>query len=346
MQSSDVPSKSAKVFGQSATGTYIRTVPQTTADPAAASFDIGFPPQTFTDEGAGGTPPDGRDFNGILNFLTAWARWQSAGAPIAYDPTFQASVSGYPMGAVVASAVTLGIFWISTVENNMTNPDAGGAGWRKHALAGGMIGYRVFTASATYTPTPGTQSVEVTAIGAGGAGGGTAGMPGSNFAAGGGGGSGGWAVSRLTTGFAGVAITIGTGGAPNTGGNGGNGGDTTFGGAVTGGGGGGGAFGVPASIGSCQVGGAGGAAGGGNLYLTTGDGGSPGIAFTNGNMVSGKGGSTPWGVGGISRPTTTAAGVDGRLGGGGGGGGIARSGAGAQAGGAGGGGLCIVKEFA
>lgn len=217
MQSSDVPSKSAKVFGQSATGTYIRTVPQTTADPAAASFDIGFPPQTFTDEGAGGTPPDGRDFNGILNFLTAWARWQSAGAPIAYDPTFQASIGGYPTGAVVASAVTLGIFWISTVENNTTNPDAGGAGWRKHALTGGMIGYRVFTASATYTPTPGTQSVEVTVVGGGGAGGGTSPMGAGQFGAGGGGGSGAWAVSFLTTGFSGAAIVIGTPGGGVTG---------------------------------------------------------------------------------------------------------------------------------
>lgn len=345
MQSSDVPSKSAKVFGQSATGTYIRTVPQTTADPAAASFDIGFPPQTFTDEGAGGTPPDGRDFNGILNFLTAWARWQSAGAPIVYDPTFQASVGGYPMGAVVASAVTLGIFWISTVENNATNPDAGGAGWRKHALAGGMIGYRVFTASATYTPTPGTQSVEVTVVGAGGAGGGTAAMSSTQFAGGSGGGSGAWLSSFLTSGFSGTTITIGVGGAAATGGNGGDGGNSSFGSLVAGGGK-GGVLGAATSIGSCQVGGAGGSVSGGNRIASAGAGGGASICFSNTNQLSGFGGSTPYGAGGASRPSNTNPGIPGAGAGGGGGGAIGQSSVPAQAGGNGAPGLCIVKEFA
>lgn len=129
MQQSNVPSKSPIVFGASATGTYIRTVPQTTADPAAASFTLGFPPQTFTDEGAGGTPPDGRDFNGILNHLSAWTRWFMAGGPITYDSAFQSAVGGYPAGAIVGSATTPGKQYRSTVDNNTTNPDTGGAGW-------------------------------------------------------------------------------------------------------------------------------------------------------------------------------------------------------------------------
>lgn len=131
MLASNIPSKSAKVFGTSATGTYIRAVPQTTGDPAAASFDLGFPPQTFTDEGAGGTPPDGRDFNGILNHLSGWCRWLMAGGPVAYDSAFQTAIGGYPAGAIVASAVTAGVRFRSTTDNNVTNPDAGGAGWIK-----------------------------------------------------------------------------------------------------------------------------------------------------------------------------------------------------------------------
>lgn len=129
MQQSNVPTKSPIVFGASATGTYIRTVPQTTADPAAASFTLGFPPQTFTDEGAGGTPPDGRDFNGILNHLSAWTRWFMAGGTAPYDGAFQAAIGGYPRNAIVGSLTNPGRSWRSLVDNNTTNPDSGGANW-------------------------------------------------------------------------------------------------------------------------------------------------------------------------------------------------------------------------
>lgn len=129
MQQSDIPSKSPLVFGQGATGSYIRTVPQTTVDPGAASFTLGFPPQTFTDEGAGGTPPDGRDFNGILNHLSAWTRWFMAGGTAPYDSTFQTAIGGYPRNCVVGSLTNPGRSWRSLVDNNTTNPDSGGANW-------------------------------------------------------------------------------------------------------------------------------------------------------------------------------------------------------------------------
>lgn len=347
MQSSDIPNKSAKVFAQSATGSFVRAIPQTTADPAAASFDVGFPPQTFTDQGAGGTPPDGRDFNGILNFLSAWARWQATGAPVGYDSTFQTDIGGYPKGAVVASATTLGVFWLSTVENNLTNPDTGGAGWRRHALAGGVINMRIFTASATYTPTPGTNAVEVTVVGGGGGGGGTGAMGGSQFGAAGGGGSGGWATSYLTTGFSGQAITIGAGGAGGVGAaNGSSGGNTSFGGSLSANGGGGGAYGVPTVGGSCQVGGQGGTSSGGNLITARGQGGGAAVAFTNGNQLSGAGGCTPYGGGGGPRPSNTNPGENGGGPGGGGSGAVGQSGAGAQNGGNGFTGFVLIREFA
>lgn len=123
---SDIPAWFAKRFGQDAGGTYIRTVPLTTADPAAASFTIGFPPQTFTDEGAGGTPPDGRDFNGILNFLSAWAQWQGAGGGVPFNATI-ASNGGYPKGARLMSSVNPALVWVNQIDGNTTNPDGGGA---------------------------------------------------------------------------------------------------------------------------------------------------------------------------------------------------------------------------
>lgn len=130
MQSSQVPSKSPLVFAQNAGGSYVRTIPQTTSDTGAASYDAGFPPQTFTDESAGGSPPDGRDFNGIFRALDAWRRWLSTGAPVTYDAAFQTSIGGYPLGTVVMSPTTNGLQWLSNAENNMSNPESGGAGWQ------------------------------------------------------------------------------------------------------------------------------------------------------------------------------------------------------------------------
>jgi len=346
MQSSQIPDKSQRVFAQDATGSYVRAIPQTTSDPAAASFAQGFPPQTFTDEGAGGTPPDGRDFNGVFNFLSAWQRWAAAGGPIVYDAAFQEGIGGYPKGAVVGSTVSFDLFWLSTIENNTTNPDTGGAGWRRFALAGGLLNFRAFTASATYTPTEGTQAIEVTVVGAGGGGGGSAAMPAGQYAAAGGGGSGGMATSYLTSAFAGVPIVIGAGGAGGAGAaNGASGGQSSFGGILAGGGG-GGAYAVPTAAGSCQVGGSGGGASGSNRIVSFGTGGTGGMAFTNGNMVGGAGGSTPFGGGGSSRNSISNAGLPGTGFGAGGGGAVGQSGSGGLSGGAGSPGVVFVREYA
>lgn len=131
MQSSQIPTKFQTPFAINASGAYTRAVPQTTADPNAASFNVGFPPNTFVPPGSGGAPPDGRDFNGLLNAITAWNQWmQAGGAPVAYDSTFQAAIGGYPKGAIVASVLTFGSYWLSNAENNATDPDTGGAGWQ------------------------------------------------------------------------------------------------------------------------------------------------------------------------------------------------------------------------
>lgn len=129
MQESDVPTKFQLAFGTNAAGGNIRAVPVTTADPNAASESLGFPPPTLTPISGGGVAPDGRDFNGIINQMTAWCRWFSAGGPVVYDAAFQGIVGGYPKGAIVQSATTFGVMWLSTADNNVTNPDAGGAGW-------------------------------------------------------------------------------------------------------------------------------------------------------------------------------------------------------------------------
>ncbi len=116
-------------FGKNAAGGNIRPIPVTTTNPNAASESLGWPPSTFTPEGAGGVPPDGRDMNGLDNQLSAWALWYSIGGPVVYDSVQQAAIGGYPQYAIVGSVLTPGTFWQSTTDNNVTDPDASGAGW-------------------------------------------------------------------------------------------------------------------------------------------------------------------------------------------------------------------------
>ena len=129
MKASAIPTKFAEPFAKNAGASYIRTIPITTADPNAASLDLGFPSNTFVSTGAGGAPPDGRDFNGILNMSTSWDQWFSAGGPVYYDATFSGQIGGYPKGAVLSRSGVIGNFWISTVDDNTSNPDSGGANW-------------------------------------------------------------------------------------------------------------------------------------------------------------------------------------------------------------------------
>jgi len=129
MNLSDIPAWFAKRFAADATGTYVRTIPTTTADPAAASLSLGFPPNTFADIGAGGIPPDGRDFNGILNQLSAWSQWAGVGGAAPWSSPISVAAGGYPLGAIVLSNTVTGRLYQSQVNANVTNPDTGGAGW-------------------------------------------------------------------------------------------------------------------------------------------------------------------------------------------------------------------------
>ena len=134
MQTSGIPTKTPVVWGASAGGSYIRTPPNTSQigiSNGAASFPDGFPPNCFLSTLSGGIPPDGRDFNGILNVLSAWAQWFQASGPVSYDSSFCTSIGGYPKGATLLSTSTAGLIWYNTAENNTTDPDGGSpANWR------------------------------------------------------------------------------------------------------------------------------------------------------------------------------------------------------------------------
>lgn len=134
MQLSQLPAKIVLPFGDSADADHIRAIPvasqPTTSTDAPASFTDGFPPATFLQEGAGGIPPNGKDFNGILNVLSAWVRWQSGGGAVLFDSGYAASVGGYPKGARLMSSVNPALTWVSSTDGNTTDPDSSSAsGW-------------------------------------------------------------------------------------------------------------------------------------------------------------------------------------------------------------------------
>lgn len=138
MQSTNIPSKIPLPFANAASSTYkynIPTASQIGITNGKASLADGFPPLTFTPISSGGVPPFGGDMNGILNEITAIQQWQEAGGFFPYDSAFSTTVGGYPKGAVLQSSSFNGL-WISTAENNTTNPDTGGAGWISTAFEG------------------------------------------------------------------------------------------------------------------------------------------------------------------------------------------------------------------
>ena len=152
MQSTNIPSKIPLPFAYAAGGSYKNTIPvasQIGITNGKASLTDGFPPLTFQAISSGGVPPFGADFNGILNEITAIQQWQEAGGMFVYDSAFSTTIGGYPKGAILQAAAFGGL-WQSTVENNTSNPDTGGAGWISLAFEG-LQAITVTTADVTVT---------------------------------------------------------------------------------------------------------------------------------------------------------------------------------------------------
>jgi hypothetical protein len=159
MKASDIPVKFQIPFANAAGSGYTNPIPLTSQigiKTGAASLPDGFPPAAFVQPSAGGAGPFGADFNGLLNQVTAWNRWQNSGGTVTYDATFAAAIGGYPLGATLAST-TAGRLWISTVDDNTSNPDASGAGWMAIQPAGSDYSADTGTANAysvTLSPAP------------------------------------------------------------------------------------------------------------------------------------------------------------------------------------------------
>jgi len=213
-----------------------------------------------------------------------------------------------------------------------------------------FIGVQVFTSSGTYTPTPGTRLVRVTAIGGGGGGGGaySASSGASINVAGGGGGEGATAIYIGTAGATSTTVTIGPGGAGGSGSSTGTSGTaTSFGSLAVAGGGVGGSGSATSGIFNAARGGAGGTASAGTIRLPGYPGGNGTAAGSSGDdMAAGGNGGGRGGRGAVLTDSGSTAGEAGQ-GYGGGGGGAARADSGTSStGGTGANGVVIVEEFA
>lgn len=219
----------------------------------------------------------------------------------------------------------------------------------KIATAGRLIGVRNFSSSGTYTytPTAGTKSVVVEVQGAGGSGGGTAATSAGQAAVGGGGAAGAYTKGRFTSGFSGVTITVGLGGAQTAAGNNnGNAGATSsFGSLLTALGGGGGAGGgASSSFPFASAGGVGTGVPTGGVVNKAGSSAVQPIALLANVLVGSEGASSLFGRGGQSFSTSGNGGPG--LSGAGGGGACAGASQPAFFGGNGGSGQVTIWEYA
>lgn len=140
MQITDVPPRFNIPFANSAGGGYIRAIPEASQigiQDGAASLTTGFPPLNFLPVGAGGVPPFGQDFNGVLKQITQWNQWQGAGGTATYNSDFATAIGGYPKNALIMGT-SGALVYQNLVDSNTTNPESGGTNWTPLATASAL----------------------------------------------------------------------------------------------------------------------------------------------------------------------------------------------------------------
>ena len=93
------------------------------ADPAmfsSASYEKGFPQSTMKKVTEGGIPPQGKDFNGILNEISSHTVWTNAGGTYKFNGELSNAIGGYAKGSVLVDD-NLKFAVISLVNNNKIN---------------------------------------------------------------------------------------------------------------------------------------------------------------------------------------------------------------------------------
>lgn len=112
------------------------TIPVAATGTGKASFTDGFPPPTMRPITAGGIPPEGKDFNGILYDITSHTLWVNAGGQYQFDATLATAIGGYPAGMVIQDNAGVASY-VSAVNNNTidfnSTPSSIGSLWLPYA---------------------------------------------------------------------------------------------------------------------------------------------------------------------------------------------------------------------
>ncbi|HAY7195158.1 TPA: phage tail protein, partial [Shigella flexneri] len=130
MKASDNPRQLAVPFASAGDKNSIPDkATQQTRESGNAAYDSGFPPVTMTAVSAGGIPPHGKDFNGLMYDITAAIRFAQAGGLYTYNAGFAGAIGGYAKGAILAGVATTAV-WLNTTDDNLTDPEGSdSAGW-------------------------------------------------------------------------------------------------------------------------------------------------------------------------------------------------------------------------
>ncbi|ELD0485762.1 phage tail protein [Escherichia coli] len=130
MKASDKPRQLAVPFASTGDKNSIPDkATQQTRESGNAAYDSGFPPATMTAVSAGGIPPHGKDFNGLMYDITAAIRYAQAGGLYTYNAGFAGAIGGYAKGAILAGVATTAV-WMNTTDDNLTDPEGSdSAGW-------------------------------------------------------------------------------------------------------------------------------------------------------------------------------------------------------------------------
>jgi len=123
----------------------------TTNAPTYASLNDGFPTQQMA---PGGVPPQGGDFNAILNWITTFQTWVNAGGRFQFNSALCTAIGGYSTGMVLQLTGGQGEV-VSLINNNSNNPNS----YTASQLAVGAGGWILYAGSATVNATAGTIAV-------------------------------------------------------------------------------------------------------------------------------------------------------------------------------------------
>ncbi len=122
-------SEPGKITTPWATGGLKNAIPAN-ANPATgnAGYDQGFPAVNMTPKVAGGIPPFGQDFNGVLFEITTILRYMQAGGMPTFSSSLSTAIGGYPKGAVIIAADGVTQYQ-NQVDGNTNDPNANTTGW-------------------------------------------------------------------------------------------------------------------------------------------------------------------------------------------------------------------------